>query len=57
MHCEDLASRLLGDVARFTKACIIEELFPAVVVKLGLHWHGSVVCDAPHALIKTKGTG
>jgi hypothetical protein len=47
-HQADTASPEEAQLAVNVAAAILEEFFPAVVAKLGLHLHGSKVCAALH---------
>lgn len=47
-HRAELATGEEAQLAIAVASCMIEELFPVVVRTLGLHLHGTTVCEQPH---------
>jgi hypothetical protein len=50
VHRAEAATEAEAELALAVAACMIEELFPAVVRTLGLHLHGTTVCDRPRCV-------
>jgi hypothetical protein len=48
VHRAEVATEDEAQLAIAVAACMIEGLFPVVVGTLGLHLHGTTVCDRAH---------
>ena len=57
MHRAESATDADAELAINVAACIVEQLFPSVVAKLGLHLHGLTVCESFHRETRITGAG